>query len=176
MEISKAKERLKNLLKDKRFVRIALLLGMGGIGLIYLSSWSLPEPGAQQPEQAAETCAGDCQRQLEEDLRRVVRAVTGEDSPEVMITLENAGTAVYAQDRRQSRQENGGEEETSHVILEDKEGAQQGLALSQEQPLVKGAVIVSRGAGDPAIREKLVNAACTVLGISSARVCVVQGW
>ena len=40
---------------------------------------------------------------------------------------------------------------------------------------VKGAVIVSRTAADPDMREKLVNAARTALGVPSSRVCVVEG-
>ena len=61
------------------------------------------------------------------------------------------------------------------MVLENKDGDQRGLELSREQPKVQGAVIVSRAAGDPAVREKLVNAARTALGIPSSRVCVVDG-
>ncbi|MDE6838184.1 MAG: hypothetical protein K2P33_07275, partial [Acutalibacter sp.] len=61
------------------------------------------------------------------------------------------------------------------VVLEDSGGAQRGLELTQEQPRVKGAVIVSRTAADPDMREKLVNAARTALGVPSSRVCVVEG-
>ena len=110
-------------------------------------------------------------QQLEEDLRQVVKAVTGEPDPAVMVTLEDDGRWVYAQDKKL---QDAGEEE-SHVVLEDSGGAQRGLELTQEQPRVKGAVIVSRTAADPDMREKLVNAARTALGVPSSRVCVVEG-
>ena len=92
-----------------------------------------------------------------------------------MITLEDGGRSVYAQDSSQSTGETGQESQASHVVLEDGKGAQQGLALAQLQPEVKGVVIVSQGAGDPALREKLINAARTALGVPSSRVCVVEG-
>lgn len=176
MEIKKARELLERLLRDRRFVWAAVLLGMAGVVLIYLSSWGAPpdgeERGQAQPEEAL--CAGEYRQRLEEDLRRVVRAVTGEDSPEVMVTLENAGSLVYAADENESSSSDGAQRESTHVVLEDSSGAQHGLALKELQPEVKGVVIVSRRAGDPAVRERLVNAARTVLGVPSSRVCVVE--
>ena len=47
--------------------------------------------------------------------------------------------------------------------------------MAELQPEVKGVVIVSQRAGDPAVREKLINAARTALGVPSSRVCVVEG-
>lgn len=175
MELKKAGEALKAAIKSQKLPRAVFLLGILGIVLIYLSSldWGGgPEAEAAPSEPAAPE---SCQRRLEEDLLRVVRAVTGEGSPQVMITLEDGGRSVYAQDSSQSTGETGQESQASHVVLEDGKGAQQGLALAQLQPEVKGVVIVSQGAGDPALREKLINAARTALGVPSSRVCVVEG-
>lgn len=172
MELSRIKEAFQGLLKDRKLVQLAFILGLLGIALIYLSSWGgsheEPEP---QPEESQSAEA--YRRQLEEDLRRVVRAVTGESSPEVMLTLENSGSSVYAADSRESRASE--ERENSHVILEDSGGSQHGLALEQRQPRIQGVVIVSRAAKDPLVREKLMNAARAALGVSSGRICVVEG-
>lgn len=171
----KAEEIMKALTGDKKLLRIVFFLGIGGILLIYLSTL-FPVGSSQEQEELPEEPAGwqEYQHRLEQDLRRVVSAVTGEENPAVMITLENAGRSVYAEDARESRQEGGKESQSSHVVLEDSTGAQHGLTVTQLQPEVKGVVIVCEGAGDSAVREKLVNAARTVLGVSSARVCVVD--
>ena len=152
-----------------------LLLGLGGILLIYLSSLLPGGEPPDQPELQPALGVQDCQRALEESLARVVRAVTGEESPQVMVTLENAGRWVYAADARESQAEGGRESESTHVVLEDEKGAQRGLEVAEIQPEVKGVVIVSRGAADPALREMLINAARTALGVPSSRVCVVEG-
>lgn len=175
MELKKAGEALKAVMKNQKLLRVVFLLGMAGILLIYLSTWDLGGGQEAEPPPAAEAGPEACQRQLEQDLVRVVKAVTGEDSPQVMITMENAGRSVYAQDSSQSSGESGQESRSAHVILEDGGGAQHGLALAELQPEVKGVVIVSQRAGDPALREKLVNAARTALGVPSSRVCVVDG-
>ncbi|RKJ39626.1 hypothetical protein D7X94_11740 [Acutalibacter sp. 1XD8-33] len=176
MDLEKLRELWNTVRKDKRFIRLVFLLGAGGIALIYLSTWfGQKEPLPQETQTEEALAAGDYQRQLEQDLRRVVRAVTGEPDPEVMVTLENGGEAVYAEDRKEDRRESGGETERTYVILKDSGGAQRGLSITELRPKVKGVVIVSRSAADPAAREKLVNAARTALGISSSRVCVVEG-
>lgn len=179
MARKKVEELLKSLAGDKKLLRIVFFLGIGGILLIYLSTLfpTGDRPAQEQdPEPAAEESEGwqEYQARLEQDLRRVVSAITGEENPEVMVTLENAGRSVYAADARETQQEGSRESQSSHVVLEDEKGGQHGLAVTRMQPEVKGAVIVCRGAGSPALREKLVNAARTVLGISSARVCVVD--
>lgn len=176
MELKKAGEALKSALKGRKLPRAVFLLGILGIALIYLSSldWG-GRPEAEAPQEEAGAAPEACQRRLEEDLLRVVRAVTGEESPQVMITLEDGGRSVYAQDGGQSSGETGQESQASHVILEDGKGAQRGLSVAELQPEVKGVVIVSQRAGDPAVRERLVNAARTALGVPSSRVCVVEG-
>lgn len=172
-ELGKLKGWLQNAAKDRRLVRAAVILGMAGIVLIWLSSLSpREEPAAEAPESSSPQVTGSQYRQeLEEDLCRIVRAVTGEQNPQVMITLEDSGSGVYAADSR----EGGGQRESSYVIIKDNGGSEHGLALEQRQPRVQGAVIVSRAAGDPAVRENLVNAARALLGVSAGRVCVVDG-
>lgn len=175
MDLKKAGEALKSVMKNQKLLQVVFLLGLAGILLIYVSTWNLGGGQEEESQPAPETSPEACQRQLEQDLVRVVKAVTGEESPQVMITLENAGRSVYAQDSSQSSGESGQESRSAHVILEDGGGAQHGLALAELQPEVKGVVIVSQRAGDPALREKLVNAARTALGVPSSRVCVVDG-
>lgn len=171
MEIKKMLAAARRALQEGKLTKPVCILGICGIALIYLSSLFPAEKQAsrQEPEsQPREVWSAEAyQRQLEEDLGRIVTAVTGEASPQVMVTLENGGRSLYATDSK-------GDQERSHVVLEDKDGDQRGLELAREQPRVQGAVIVSRAAGDPAVREKLVNAARTALGIPSSRVCVVD--
>lgn len=172
MGLEKLKVWLQGAAKDRRLVRVAVILGMAGIVLIWLSSLSSPkEPGPEPDESGAQLTDYQYRRELEEDLCRIVRAVTGESDPQVMVTLEDTGSGVYAADRKEGAQER----ESSYVIIKDSSGSEQGLTIEQRQPRVLGVVIVSRKAGDSAIREKLVNTARAVLGVSAGRVCVVEG-
>ncbi len=174
--LSKLRGWLQKASKDQKLTRIALILGMAGIALIWLSTLSPGrEPGSSAAPEGTELTEAQYRRELEEDLARIVRAVTGDQNPQVMITLEDSGAGVYAQDRRESSGEGSAEGESSYVVLKDSSGSEHGLSLRQSQPRVLGVVIVSRGAGDPAFREKLVNTARAVLGVSAGRICVVEG-
>ncbi len=94
-----------------------------------------------------------------------------------MVTLEDNGRSLYASDQRESSEQEDGraslEQENTHVLLEDSQGSQYALTVTKTQPKVKGVVVVSRMAGDPAVQEKLLTAVCTALDVSTAKVCVV---
>ena len=107
----------------------------------------------------------------------MVTAITGEEDPTVVVTLEDNGRNLYASDQRESSEQEDGrtslEQENTHVLLEDSQGSQYALTVTKTQPKVKGVVVVSRMAGDPAVQEKLLTAVCTALDVSTAKVCVV---
>lgn len=179
MDFARWKQSLSGLLQKEKPLKLAVLLGICGIALIGLSSFW--EPGAKEAQPAASSSAGagDYCQQVEASLARIVTAITGEEAPTVVVTLSDSGRSLYASDQRESaRLEEGAstqERETSHILLEDADGSQRALTVTQTQPEIQGVVVVSARAGEPAVREKLLNAVCTALGLSSARVCVTDG-
>lgn len=171
MELKKAGEWLKSALKKENALRLVVLMGICGIALLALSSFDFDGPEPQE-EQEEETSYASYARALEQDLSRIVTAITGERDPAVMVTLENTGSRVYAADKKES----GEERESAHVVLEDSQGGERPLTVTEEQPKIQGVVIVSKQAGDPAVREKLTHAAMTALGLPSSRVCVTNAF
>ena len=172
MDVEKWKSALKKAFSREKGTNILLLLGVCGILLIYLSTlFSSGE--AKKSETAKEESreeAATYEKRLEQELARIVSAITGEEDPAVMVTLKSGSRYVYAADERERE----AEREKSTVILKDSDGTQQALAITEIQPKVKGVVIVSRYAGDSAIREKLTEAVRTVLDVSTARICVTD--
>ena len=71
-----------------------------------------------------------------------VRAITGEEDPEVLVTLEDTGENVYAADQAWNTQEGGAqnsrEEESTYILLKDRDGGQSALPVTQRQPEVRG--------------------------------------
>ncbi len=175
MDIKNGANSLLKLLKKDKFRNVILFLGIGGIALIYISTWidfSPKEPEAEQ--ETVSYSAAEYERQLETGLRQVVAAITGEENPTVLVTLESTGKTVYAQDEKKSSREGEEQNETIHILLKDSEGAQHALTVTEIQPKVKGVVVVSEFAGDSVIREKLIYAMKTALDISSTKVCVID--
>lgn len=181
MDVEKWKEAVKKALSKEKSTKILLVLGVCGILLIYLST--LFSSGKKQDSEPVQETVSDSaasyEKRLEQELSRIVSAITGEPDPAVMVTLKNGSRYIYAADEKGASQtEQDGtaaeERETKYVVLKNSQGAQQALPITEIQPKVKGVIIVSRYAGDPEVREKLTEAAKTVLDISSARICVTD--
>ncbi len=158
--------------------KLLVLLGLLGVALIGFSTLFSGKTQGKEPEPASSSSAGEYRQELEQALARIVSAITGEESPEILVTLESGSRYVYAADEktdsREEETESVEERETAHVILKDSEGAQYPLTVTEIEPEIKGVVIVSRCAGNPVIREKLIDAVRTALHVSSARVCVTD--
>ena len=154
----------------------------GGFGAVRngadLSS-SFWTPEGEEPAPSADAgSSAEYSQSLEQELSRIISAITGEKSPAVLVTLEDSGRSLYAEDGRSTTQQgeaSSEERESTHVLFEDSQGNQQPLTITRTQPQVQGVVVVSAFAEDPATREKLVTAVCTALDLSSAKVCVVSG-
>lgn len=181
MDVEKWKAALQKAFPKDKAVKVLILLGICGIALIYLSSlFSGEKKQEKAPERAEQTVSVEAyEEKLEQELARIVRAITGEETPEVLVTLESGNRKVFASDEKTDSQQsetgqNTREVEKSHVILRDSNGAQQALTVTEIQPEVKGVVIVSGYAGNPVIREKLTEAVKVALDISSAKVCVTD--
>ncbi|MGI6255372.1 MAG: hypothetical protein ACOYJZ_07030 [Acutalibacter sp.] len=170
------KQRLWEIFQKEKALKLVVLLGICGIALIGLSSFWEPAPA--QKEELDPVSQEDYSAQLESGISRIVTAITGEEAPTVVVTLADSGRSLYASDQRENtRQEDGAsstERETSHILLEDADGGQSALTVTQTQPEVQGVVVVSAMADDPAVREKLLTAVCTALDVSTARVCVTS--
>ncbi|MCH5353085.1 MAG: hypothetical protein J1E06_06435 [Acutalibacter sp.] len=172
MDVEKWKTALKQVFSKGKGTNALLLLGACGILLIYLSTLFSSDEGKKSEalKERNQEEAVTCEKRLEQELARIVSAITGEEDPAVMVTLKSGSRYVYAADEREREEER----ERSTVILKDSDGAQQALPITEIQPKVKGVVIVSKYAGDPTIREKLLTAVRTVLDVSSARICVTD--
>lgn len=175
MELGQWKQRFLDLFRKEKPLKLVVLLGVFGIALIGLSAFWEPDGSDPVPETSS-SGTEDYRQSLEEDLGRIVTAITGEEHPTVVVTLGDTGKSLYASDERQSTQQEEGasteDRESTHILMEDADGNQYALTVTQTQPEVQGVVVVSQFAGNPIVQEKLLNAVCTALDISSAKVCV----
>ena len=175
--MEQAKQTFLAFFRREKLLKWVVALGLCGMALIYLSSFWTPEGEEPAPPADAGSSA-EYSQSLEQELSRIISAITGEKSPAVLVTLEDSGHSLYAEDGRNTTQQgeaSSEERESTHVLFEDSQGNQQPLIITQTQPQVQGVVVVSAFAEDPATREKLVTAVCTALDLSSAKVCVVSG-
>ena len=147
------KKRFQELLGRDKPVKLVVLLGICGIVLIGLSS--LWEPGQK-------TGLRSIQRSGVPDLwaaagnrpARIVTAITGEEAPTVVVTLADNGPQPLRLGRagkagRQEETASTTERESSHILVEDADGNQHALTITQTHPRFQGVVVVSAFADNP---------------------------
>lgn len=178
---------VKKLFKQDKFISAVALMGLLGILIIYLSSFFGGDSKTEKkPEEQLSITIAEYENKLEDKLIKIVSAITGEENPVIMLTLEGESTFVYAKNEKSSvtdndeyqesgikSTENSNDNETSYIILKDESGSEHALKITEIQPEVKGVVVVSGYANNILVKEKITNAVRTALGISSSKVCVV---
>ena len=85
----KAKIDIKNLLNNPKFTKIAIIVGLVAIALIFLSSY-IDASSFTQKTDIAEYCVA-----LEESLLSVVTQIEGVGEAKIFLTMDNSGENVY---------------------------------------------------------------------------------
>ena len=149
--------RLSGFLSSEKGRRAIIFGGIAVILLLFLSTIIPQEKSASQSLAQAKT-AEETERALEQRLCAVLSEIDGAGSVTVMVTLDSTAQRVFAQDTN------------SAVVLagSGREPLEQSVIL----PRVRGAAVICSGAADPAVKEKIANAAASVLGIGISRVYV----
>ncbi len=126
-------------------------------------------------------------RLLEARLSEVLSQVEGAGKVEVMLTLSNGREIIVAEDietnerKTKETDSQGGireQFETNNqgkkIVISGKNGYQEPLVLKEIEPKVEGVIIVSQGGDDVFIKDALIKAAQTVLGVEPHKVQVLK--
>lgn len=167
----KIKFNFKDLFVKKNNIKIIMLVAFFGIFLIAISEF-IPNKEELEIVEIIET-KEDYAEYLEEKITNLVIAITGESSPEVMVTIQNSSEFVYATETSESIDENQKESEEKYIIIENSDGDQQAILLTEIEPKINGVVIATEYEGNMIIKESIINAVKTVLNLSSNQVYVV---
>lgn len=173
---------------NEKYRRLLIILGLGGIALIFLSGFfHTGDGGGKDEELPAVITVQEYANQLQNSLTEIVSSIDGAGETKVMVTLENGPETKYATEEKTSSQnheertagdttrvEQTGDSEVKYITVRDADGAERALAITEFQPTVKGVVIVCAGGEQPIVQQRIVNAVTTALNISSKRVCVTR--
>ena len=176
--------RLKKILKGDKATKIIFICGMVGIVLIFISTLNINTGG--KSTSVNKSTADDYAEKIETQLSEVVCKITGEKSVKVMVSLDSSGEVIYADAKSISTNnvtDQGSDSkyksqvtdntEQNYIIVKDSNGDQRALIVSELSPTVRGVVVVTGYADNPAVAERITSAVTTVLNIPSKKVCVV---
>lgn len=116
--------------------------------------------------------------QTERRLCEILSAVDGAGKVEVMLTVQGSEVTYFQNDCTISsaQDEDGTSSSTQYktVILSGSGEYDKAAVTKTEYPAFRGALIVSEGADDPAVRLALVNAVSSLLGLGTDKISVVK--
>ena len=134
------------------------------IGIMVMLFSSLPKKPAEEkklPEISEE-----------ERLETLLSKIDGVGKVDVVVTYYGSGEKNIAYETKQSRRTGSQSEEEStdrSVVLSD--GSP--FVTKESYPEVKGVVVIAEGAKSAEIREEILNAVVTAMGIAAHRVCIL---
>lgn len=129
-----------------------LILAVGVILML------LPQGGetteATQPQPSEPT--------LEQRLEAILSRIDGAGEVDVLLTEASGSETLYQSD------------EGKTVIVTDSQRTEEGLVRRRDPPRYQGAVIVCRGADDPAVRLAIVEAVRSVTALGADKIAVIK--
>ena len=155
--------------KDKKLLaRIAACLLIGIILLSFGGEGGKKDEGQETAPQAPINYHEE-EAALEEKLSGILSQINGAGEVAVAVTLAEGTEAIYATNSDSSVSADKTERNTELTEIADTP-----ILVKERLPVVQGAVIAAEGAGSPLVRESLLNAATSLLGIRSSQVAVVE--
>lgn len=104
-------------------------------------------------------------QETERKLSEIISSINGAGKTKVMVTLDSGEENIYACDIN--------EDQNEYVVI--KTSSQEGgLLLKIVQPKIRGVAVVCDGGDSYKVQNDILNAVCSVLDISSARVSITK--
>jgi stage III sporulation protein AG len=161
------------------FIIIAaiLLLAFSGTGGGKKEEKSIAKDGDDN-EIFVEQYIAESEKRLEE----ILSTVQGAGRVSVMITVEDVGEKVLAENEKtENDRENDGEKSSSSqnkeqtAIIYGSGSDEKPFVLKEKLPLPSGVLVVATGAGDESVRLEIYEAVKALYGISGHRIKVTKG-
>ena len=178
--------------KKEKLLRLLIVAGLLGIGLIFLSSvFKKPEAAVNLPNEDEFTVrtisVEEYRQQLCDELGNMVASMKGSGKTKVMLTLDGTVRDLYASDndiqQRESSRKNSADENAdkqssekrSLITLRGKDGSEQAVRVGQLLPVVRGVLVVCEGGDDENVQKRITEAVSAALNLSSSHICVTKG-
>lgn len=160
------KHKIFETIKKYKYALVVLLLG---IGLMLLPSKSErkaePEPiSATQP----------AEEPVSNKLERILSQIQGAGKVSVVLTEAEGERIIYQTDSNLSNSEGNSQQQLDTVTVTDSDKRQTGLIVQTQPPVYRGAVVVSEGADQPAVKLALVNAVSNLTGLGASQITVLK--
>ncbi|MDR1208978.1 MAG: hypothetical protein LBK41_01500 [Clostridiales bacterium] len=185
-----APRRILQAILDKKTWPAILLIAALGVTLFLIPKLA-PTASApkKSPAPAAETAkeTDDYEKRVEKRLEEILSLAEGAGKVRVMVTLEGGERSFVERDetvssQRQDETDSAGgrrlaennSAESRAIMVAQSDGSQNPLITYEETPKITGVIIIAEGGGEVGVKDALIRAAQTVLGIGIDKVTVLK--
>lgn len=172
---------LKNkILKNLKSPKGLIFAGIVGLILIFLSTLGGESEKTPEPKENGTFSVSEYKAELESDIFRLVKEITGSKEVSVVVTLENTVSYSYADTREEissgksgeKTAETGTELKSGYITVKTADGGEEALLVTAEMPEIRGVAIVCEGGDSEIIAEKILNTVTSALNITKKRVYI----
>ena len=144
-------------LKDyKKFWYIPFMVLVGIILMISASN------GDERESEAPAVDHSGYIEQVERRISEMLMSIEGAGTCKVTVLLASGGAMEYVR------------EAGNVLVITDKDGNEAPVLVREGTPEISGVTITSTGAGSVAVRNRIIEAVSTLLGIGTNKICVVM--
>lgn len=174
--------------KKPVFSKIIVVVGVVGIGLIFLSGFIPKSPKSDETikvQNSNSTSLTEYENQLEQNLAEIICNINGAGSTKVFLTMESSAEQIFASDNSIAQNNSNNTKssndtqsqkditsENKYITVELSDGTQQTVLVKEIQPKVRGVLVVCAGGDNNVVKEKVIDAVTKALDISSSKVSV----
>ena len=174
-------EKVKKIIENPKYL---VIIGVCGIALIFVSSLFTSATDDSVTQNTTSTYTVEqYQQELQSNIENIVKGITGDDNPTVVITLESGIKYSYASaDETDTSSATGStsdqsseSKKQSYITVKTADGGEQALIVTEIMPQIRGVAIICKGGNIEQTAEKIKNAVTAALNITSKRVYISGG-
>ena len=136
---------VKKLVKDGKLKNIIIIIGVLGVLLIFISSFTGVSAGQ---ESGSDYSVAQYRTDLQDSLSEMLTRIEGVGDVCVLLTIENSVEGVYLENNSTKTKE--------------------------IEPVIRGVIVACGGGDDPVVSSRVLDAVTKALNISSAKVSVTK--
>lgn len=168
--------KIRDILKGKKSIKIIIIIGFIGMGLILLSEW-IPSGNEGQKNTAVTVEASEYCVEMERQLVKLLQNIDGVGKVSVMITVEGTEEYIYAEQKKENgtttKESQNFQSENSYILI-DKNSSKEALVEKIVNPKISGIVVVCEGGDNVRVKEGIYMAASVAFDVPSNRIYVAK--
>jgi len=166
----------KKLFEDNKNKKLIWIVLVGCIGILMISVSELTANDNSEYTERKDQYTFLAEEQtlmLEAKLEEKISEISGAGKTSVMITADSSKEYFYAENHSENSEETEKSIEREFVVIEGENGDEP-IVLKIKESKIRGVLVICEGGDNPVIKEKIIEAVCALLDVSSNSVSVAK--